>query len=83
LRAAPFNLAWGASVYAKVLAINAAGNSIQSLAGNGAMIITYPDAPLSLAIDAALTTAAAITLTWNSGSSNGGTAVIDYRVSWD
>ena len=83
LRAAPFNLAWGASVFAKVKATNAVGNSIQSLAGNGAVIITNPDAPLSPAINSALTTATAIGLTWNSGFSNGGTAVIDYRVSWD
>ena len=46
-------------------------------------MLTYPDAPLSPAIISALTTATAIGLTWNSGFSNGGTAVIDYRVSWD
>ena len=83
LRAAPFNLAWGTSVYAKVQASNAEGNSIQSLAGNGAVIITYPDAPLYPTINSALATATSIELKWNSGISNGGTAVIDYRVSSD
>ena len=63
--AAPFSLTWGSSVYAKVSATNIRGNSLQSLAGNGAILITVPDAPLLLSIDSALTTATKIGLTWN------------------
>jgi hypothetical protein len=63
--AAPFSLIWGSSVYAKVSATNIRGNSLQSLAGNGAILITVPDAPLLLSIDSALTTATKIGLTWN------------------
>jgi hypothetical protein len=39
---------WGSSIYAKVTAINLYGNSIESLEGNGAIILTNPDAPLSV-----------------------------------
>jgi len=46
--AAPFNLPWGSSVYAKVIATNIYGNSLPSNFGNGAIILTYPDAPTTL-----------------------------------
>lgn len=48
LNAAPFNLAWGSQVYAKVIAQNAYGNSLESDPGSGARILTKPDAPLFL-----------------------------------
>jgi hypothetical protein len=41
-----FTLEWGASIYAKVLAYNVYGDSLISLEGNGAVIVTIPDAPL-------------------------------------
>lgn len=41
-----------------------------------------PDAPLSLANNAAVTTAYQIGLTWADGSYNGGTPIIDYQVSF-
>jgi len=40
LRSAPFSLDWGKSVYAKIIALNAYGGSAESVAGNGAVIIT-------------------------------------------
>ena len=43
LKNSPFNLAWGSSVVAKVLAQNIYGSSAFSSPGNGAIIITYPD----------------------------------------
>jgi hypothetical protein len=43
-----FNLAWGSSVYAKVLAYNDYGDSIESDDGNGAILVTEPDAPVNL-----------------------------------
>lgn len=48
LTAAPFNLPWSSSISAKVIAFNAYGDSLTSDAGNGAVIITYPDAPYDL-----------------------------------
>lgn len=47
----PYSLAWGSSVYAKVIAINKYGPSISSDVGNDAKIITYPDAPVLLTED--------------------------------
>lgn len=48
LRLAPFNLAWGASIYAKVKATNYLGSSVFSDQGNGAIIRTYPLDPINL-----------------------------------
>jgi hypothetical protein len=49
LRTAPFSLPWGSSIYAKIIATNVYGDSLISQAGNGGVIMTYPDAPISLA----------------------------------
>lgn len=51
LRASPFSLNWGDSVYAKVQATNIKGVSEESDAGNGAKIVTSPDAPSNLQED--------------------------------
>lgn len=48
LRAHPFYLEWGASIYAKVSATNIIGTSEESAVGNGAIMLTVPDAPVSL-----------------------------------
>ncbi len=83
LQAAPYNLAWGASIYATVLAKNLVGSSAESAPGNGALIVTNPDPPISLASNAVITSASVIALTWTAPVVEGGTAVLDYRVSWD
>jgi hypothetical protein len=83
LRASPYLLPWGSSVFAKVYAINVYGLSLISSAGNGAVIITYADAPLSLSENFALRTATNIGLTWTAGVSNGGSAVLDYQLNYD
>ena len=83
LRAGVFQLPWGSSVYAKVTAYNLYGYSTLSPEGNGAVILTYPDAPVSLAETIALRTATSITFTWSLGAANGGTSVIDFRISYD
>jgi hypothetical protein len=44
----PYNLAWGSDVYAVVSASNVIGTSQQSDQGKGAIILTNPDAPISL-----------------------------------
>jgi hypothetical protein len=48
---APFNHEWGASITAKVIAMNIYGDSEYSELGNGATIITYADAPTDLIED--------------------------------
>jgi hypothetical protein len=47
------------------------------------VILTNPDAPTSLANNAAVTTATQIGLTWSAGAENGGAPVIDYRLTFD
>ena len=81
LRAQPFSLEWGADVYAKVTAINIYGVSTESDAGNGATIITNPDAPTTLAEDYSQRTATSLTITWVEGPKDGGSDVLDYTIS--
>jgi len=83
LRAAPFYLNWGASVYATVVAGNVVGESATSTAGNGAVILTVPDAPINLQNVALVTNAQQVGLTWLAGVANGVSPVIDYRVNYD
>jgi len=83
LTIAPYNLPWGSSVFADVLATNILGSSGTSAGGNGAIILITPDSPRNLANVPAITTATQIGLTWDTGSANGGTPVIDYQLSFD
>lgn len=83
LRAAPFSLPWGSSVVVKVTATNSYGDSNESLPGNGAVIITYPDAPVGLSEVVALRTPSSISFVWSEGAQNGGTPVFEYRISMD
>jgi hypothetical protein len=39
---------WGSSIYARIVATNILGSSYVSEEGNGAIILTYPDAPINL-----------------------------------
>jgi hypothetical protein len=81
LVAAPFDFNWLDSIYAKVKATNFVGNSSESTEGNEAIILTYPDAPVFLENSAATTSATVVAMSWSEGSENGGTPVIDYKVS--
>lgn len=83
LTIAPYNLPWGSSVFADVLATNIIGSSGTSAGGNGAIILITPDSPRNLANVPAITSASQIGLTWDTGSANGGTPVIDYQLSFD
>ncbi len=83
LQASPYNHAWGASIFATVLARNIVGSSNASISGNGAIITTNPNPPTSLANNAAVTSSSLIALTWVAPTIDGGSAIIDYRVSWD
>ena len=80
---AVYNLPWGASVWAKVTAYNKYGNSEESPEGNGARILTIPDAPVSLTETVSQRSATSITFTWLAGAKNGGDPVLDYRVNTD
>jgi hypothetical protein len=82
LIASPYNLAWGSEIYAQVSATNIKGTSIISDTGNGAIILTYPDAPTDLANNDAGTSGKIIALTWNQGA-DGGSAIIAYRISYN
>ncbi len=53
----PYNLPWTSSIFATVSATNAYGTSADSVAGNGAVIVTVADPPTNLANNATLTTA--------------------------
>ena len=81
----PFNLQLGDSIYAKVLAYNAIGDSPLSTAGNGATVfqVIVPDAPVNLQRVNAETTTSQIGISWEDGPNNGGEAILDYRVSYD
>lgn len=83
LLAPPFNLPWGSSIYVTITATNLYGTSDVSNQGNGAVILTIPDAPLNLANNAGLTSAQQTGLTWSQGLSNGGTPVISYSLFFD
>lgn len=41
-----------------------------------------PDSPVNLAVNYAVTTASQVGITWSAGASNGGSAIISYRVSY-
>lgn len=66
-----------------MVAENYYGDSAQSDEGNGAVIITYPDAPISLTETIASRSPTSITFSWTEGPSNGGSAVLDYRITYD
>lgn len=74
---------WGSSIWVKVIAYNFYGYSSESAVGNGAVILTYPDAPVDLTETVAERTSSSITFSWSEGATNGGTPVLDYRVSYD
>jgi hypothetical protein len=81
INADPYSIAWGSSVFAKISATNVKGSSTESNAGNGAIILTQPDAPTNLQEDTSYRTDSQLAITWAKGSAEGGTPVIDYHVS--
>lgn len=44
---------------------------------------TFPDSPDALARNSALTTLTQLSIVWEDGASDGGSAILDYRVSYD
>ena len=69
LRSAPFSLPWGSKVYAKVIAHNSYGDSVESNPGTGSegVLMTYPDAPTTLTEVVSERAADSITFTWVDG----------------
>lgn len=80
LRNSPYDHPWGASIEVKVSATNIVGTSDFSTVENGAILLTYPDAPQNLADDTLVTSMYQIGLAWYAGANDGGTPVIDYRI---
>ena len=79
----PFSLPWGSSIFAKIIATNSYGDSEASDPGNGAIILTNPDAPINLQDVPGITNANQIGISWELGASQGGTPVLDYTVLYD
>jgi len=50
------------------------------LAGNGAVILTYPDEPINLANNLDVTWGTVIGLEWDEGSFDAGTPVLDFTI---
>jgi hypothetical protein len=66
-----------------VIAINLYGYSDESLVGNGAIILTNPDAPINLAETISARTPTTITFSWENGAADGGAPVLDYLLTYD
>lgn len=54
-----------------------------SEAGYEAIILTIPNAPVSLVETISARTDNSITFTWNAGSADGGAPILDYRINYD
>lgn len=80
--AEPFSLPWGSSVFIKVTAKNAYGDSDQSVEGNGAVITTTPDAPINLAEDETQRTKSTLAIKWDPAPFTGGASIDYYRISY-
>lgn len=83
LTAAPFDLELGNVIYARVVAFNYYGDSASSPIGSGSVIQLVPDAPINLVNDPSVTSSFAISFSWEDGSSDGGSPVLDYRITYD
>jgi hypothetical protein len=47
------------------------------------VILTYPDAPVNLAETIVARTSSTITFTWENGPADGGSPVVDYKITYD
>jgi len=83
LNSAPYSIQWGLNITVQIRAINNYGASTYSVSGFGGAIITIPDAPISIVEVIQLRTLNAISFTWQQGSSNGGSSIIDYNIYYD
>jgi hypothetical protein len=77
----PYYFTWGASIYAKVIATNKYGDSLESDIGNGAILMTNPDTPRFVQENTNLRSPTSISISWSQGLNNGGDTILDYRIS--
>lgn len=82
LLASPFSLTYGYDVVVKIVATNTIGDSNESNLGSGAIIATYPDAPINLSEIIYYRTSTTIAIQWNNGLSTGGVSIITYQISY-
>ena len=82
LKVSPFMLPWGSQILTKVVAQNIYGKSAESQIGSGVFITTKPD-PATLNEDLSQRTSNTIGLSWIDASENGGTDILDYKLSYD
>jgi hypothetical protein len=75
-------LPWGTSVYVKIVAVNIKGDSEPSLEGNGALLLRAPDAPTQFQNEPTITSLTQIGLSWQDGTWDGGSAILDYKISY-
>jgi hypothetical protein len=61
----PYYFTWGASIFAKVIATNKYGDSLESDIGNGAILMTNPDAPMFVQENISLRSPTSISITWS------------------
>jgi hypothetical protein len=80
-RTAPFSFDWGSSIFAKVIATNIYGDSIESEEGNGAVITTTPNAPINLVEVYAQRTKSTLGFAWEAAPFIGGAVIEDYRIN--
>ena len=72
----------GEWVNVKIIAVNAYGESVFSDVGSGGKIQAIPDPPINLIDIPEITAAGIIAFQWDEGASNGGTPVLDYRITY-
>jgi hypothetical protein len=68
-------------VRVKVIATNVKGDSLESSIGEGAIIITAPDAPINLVELTGFRDPTTLALAWSQGSANGASPVTEYRIN--
>jgi hypothetical protein len=83
LQLTPYDLEYSDGIYARIIATNFYGDSLQSNSGNGALMVLVPDAPTNLLKNTAGSSKSVISFTWDPPVFDGGETIIDYRVSYN
>jgi hypothetical protein len=76
-----YGLNWGDKLYAKITAHNSYGDSGDSALSAGLVLMTNPDAPVSLIENTNLRTYNTLALVWQDGASPNGDPVFEYVLS--
>jgi hypothetical protein len=79
----PYNIAYNEGIYVKISAVNFYGTSVESVSGNGAVMVLIPDTPVNLQKDVAGSSKSVISFTWDEAAFDGGKPVLDYRITYD